>query len=440
MFAKRVRAAEGKLAVLVPGMGAVATTTMAGIMLARRGLAPAVGSLTQMGRIQLSKRAANPLPLIHEFVPLAGMHDLEFGGWDVFPDNAFEAAVHAEVLEKAHLDAVKDELSAIRPMKAVFYPEHVKRLHGPHVKSAPTKADMVDELRADIRGFVMEKKCARAVAVWCGSTEAFLSPAEVHQSAAAFETGLRKNSPHISNSQIYAWACLKEGIPFANGSPNLAVDFPAALELARERQVVTAGKDFKTGQTLLKTVIAPALKARMLGLRGWYSTNILGNRDGEILDDPESFRTKETSKLGVLDAILQGDLHEELYGSFTHKVRIDYYPPRGDQKEGWDNIDLFGWLGYPMQMKINFLCRDSILAAPLVLDLILLLDLAQRAGMAGIQEWLGFYFKSPMTPSTHNPEHDLFIQLAKLKNSLRSMMGEEAIAPLAPDYYAESAA
>jgi myo-inositol-1-phosphate synthase len=441
MPAKRIGPAEGKLAVLMPGMGAVATTTMAGVMLARRGAAPAIGSLTQMGRIRLGKRTSARSPLIKEFVPLADMNSLEFGGWDVFEDDAYEAAVHAEVLEKHHLDAVRDELSTIRPMKAVFYPEFVKRLHGPHVKTAPNKADMVEELRSDIRTFVAEKKCARAVAVWCGSTEAYLEASEVHQSVAAFESGLRKNSPRISNSQIYAWACLKEGVPFANGSPNLAVDFPAASELARERQVVTAGKDFKTGQTLMKTVIAPALKARMLGLRGWYSTNILGNRDGEILDDPESFRTKETSKLGVLDSILQADLHKELYGSFTHKVRIDYYPPRGDQKEGWDNIDLFGWLGYPMQMKINFLCRDSILAAPIVLDLVLLLDLAQRAGMASIQEWLSFYFKSPMTAPNLYPEHDLFIQLAKLKNTLRWMMGEEVITHLGREYYeSESAA
>jgi myo-inositol-1-phosphate synthase len=422
-------------------MGAVATTTMAGIMLARRGLAPPVGSLTQMGRIRLGKRTSGRSPLIKEFVPLAEMDDIAFGGWDVFPDDAYEAAVHADVLEKHHLDAVKDELSAIRPMKAVFYPEWVKRLHGPHVKIAATKADMVEELRADIRGFITEKKCARTVAVWCGSTEAYLEPKDVHQTASAFESGLRKNSPHISNSQMYAWACLKEGVPFANGSPNLALDFPASWELARERQVTTAGKDFKTGQTLMKTVIAPALKARMLGLRGWYSTNILGNRDGEILDDPESFRTKETSKLGVLDSILQADLHKELYGNFTHKVRIDYYPPRGDQKEGWDNIDLFGWLGYPMQMKINFLCRDSILAAPIVLDLVLMLDLAQRAGMSSIQEWLSFYFKSPMTPPNLYPEHDLFIQLAKLKNTLRWMMGEEVITHLGREYYeSESAA
>jgi myo-inositol-1-phosphate synthase len=430
MQAKRIRPAEGKLAVLMPGMGAVATTTMAGIMLTRRGLAPAIGSLTQMGRIRLGKRTSGRSPLIRDFVPLAEMDDIEFGGWDVFPDNAYEAAVHAEVLDKRHLDTVRDELSTIRPMKAVFYPEFVKRLHGPNVKVAPTKADMVEELRADIRDFMAEKKCSRGVAVWCGSTEAYLEQSEVHQTVQSFETGLRKNSPNISNSQMYAWACLKEGIPFANGSPNLAVDFPASWELARDRHVATAGKDFKTGQTLMKTVIAPALKARMLGLRGWYSTNILGNRDGEILDDPESFRTKETSKLGVLDSILQADLHKELYGSFTHKVRIDYYPPRGDQKEGWDNIDIFGWLGYPMQMKINFLCRDSILAAPIVLDLILMLDLAQRAGMASIQEWLSFYFKSPMTPPNLYAEHDLFIQLAKLKNTLRWMMGEEVITHL----------
>jgi myo-inositol-1-phosphate synthase len=441
MPAKRIRPPEGKLAVLMPGMGAVATTTMAGVMLARRGMAPPVGSLTQMGRIRLGKRTSGRSPLIKEFVPLAEMDDIAFGGWDVFPEDAYEAAVHADVLEKHHLDAVRDELSAIRPMKAVFYPEWVKRLHGPHVKTAATKADMVEELRADIRGFIAEKKCSRAVAVWCGSTEAYLEPSEVHQTTASFELGLRKNSPQITNSQMYSWACLKEGIPFANGSPNLTVDFPAAWELARERQVATAGKDFKTGQTLMKTVIAPAFKARMLGLRGWYSTNILGNRDGEILDDPESFRTKETSKLGVLDSILQADLHKELYGSFTHKVRIDYYPPRGDQKEGWDNIDLFGWLGYPMQMKINFLCRDSILAAPIVLDLVLMLDLAQRAGMSSIQEWLSFYFKSPMTPPNLYPEHDLFIQLAKLKNTLRWMMGEEVITHLGREYYeSESAA
>jgi myo-inositol-1-phosphate synthase len=448
---KRIRPAEGKLAVLLPGMGAVATTTMAGVMLARQGHAQPVGSLTQMGRIRLGKRTSGRSPRIKEFVPLAKMEDMVFGGWDVFPDNAYEAAVHADVLSSKHLDLVKDELAAITPMKAVFYPEYVKRLHGPHVKNslAPTngspasatKADMVDELRSDIRGFVERNGCNRAVAVWCGSTEAFLAPGEVHQSVKAFEAGLKQNHPQIPNSQMYAWACIKEGVPFANGSPNLAVDFPAAWELARERQVALAGKDFKTGQTLMKTVIAPALKARMLGLRGWYSTNILGNRDGEILDDPESFRTKETSKLGVLDSILQADLYKDLYGDFAHKVRIDYYPPRGDQKEGWDNIDLFGWLGYQMQIKINFLCRDSILAAPIVLDLALLLDLAQRSSLASTQEWLSFYFKSPMTAQNLYPEHDLFIQLTKLKNTMRWLMGEEVITHLGREYYdAETAA
>ncbi len=419
----------------MPGMGAVATTTMAGVMLARRDIAPAVGSITQMGRIRLGKRTSARTPLIKDFVPLASLGDLVFGGWDLFPEDAYDAAVHADVLETHHLETVRDELHDVKPMRAAFYPEFVKRLSGPHVKTAPTKADMVEELRADIRQFMKDKGCARGVGVWCGSTEAFLRPSEVHASVATFEAGLKKNSPHISASQLYAWAFLQEGLPFANGSPNLAVDFPAAWELARQREVATAGKDFKTGQTLMKTVIAPALKARMLGLRGWYSTNILGNRDGEVLDDPDSFRTKETSKLGVLDTILQADLHQELYGSFTHKVRIDYYPPRGDQKEGWDNIDIFGWLGYPMQMKVNFLCRDSILAAPIVLDLVLLLDLAQRAGMASIQEWLSFYFKSPMTAPNLYPEHDLFVQLAKLKNTLRWMMGEEVITHLGREYY-----
>jgi len=435
MVAKKIRPADGKLAVLMPGLGAVATTTIAGVMLARKGLGTPIGSLTQMGRIRLGKRTSGTNPLIHELVPISPMKDLVFGGWDVFPEDAYEAAAHADVLQKQHLDAVKEELSAIKPMKAVFYPEYVKRLHGPNVKTQPTKAAMVEELQSDIRGFIKNNGCTRGVAVWCGSTEAFLAPNEVHQTIESFEQGLAKSSPQITNSQMYAWACLKEGIPFANGSPNFAVDFPAVWALAKERQVAIAGKDFKTGQTLMKTVIAPALKARMLGLKGWYSTNILGNRDGEILDDPESFRTKETTKLGVLDTILQADLYKELYGDFHHKVRIDYYPPRGDQKEGWDNIDLFGWLGYPMQMKINFLCRDSILAAPIVLDLALFLDLAQRAGMSNTQEWLSFYFKSPMTPPGLYPEHDLFIQQTKLKNTLRWMMGEEVITHLGREYY-----
>ncbi len=432
---KKIRPAEGKLAVLMPGMGAVATTTIAGVMMARKGLGAPIGSVTQMGRIRLGKRTAGSNPLINEFVPLAGMKDLAFGGWDVFPENAYEAAAHADVLQKAHLDSVKEELSAVKPMKAVFYPEYVKRLHGPNVKTQSTKAGMVEELQSDIKGFIKANGCSRGVAVWCGSTEAFLAPGEIHQSVKAFEQGLAKNHPDITNSQMYAWACLKEGVPFANGSPNFAVDFPAIWELAKERQIAIAGKDFKTGQTLVKTVMAPMLKARMLGLRGWYSTNILGNRDGEILDDPESFRTKETTKLGVLDTILQAELYKELYGDYHHKVRIDYYPPRGDQKEGWDNIDLFGWLGYAMQMKINFLCRDSILAAPIVLDLALLMDLAQRAGMSSTQEWLSFYFKSPMTAPGLYPEHDLFIQQTKMKNTMRWMMGEEVITHLGREYY-----
>jgi myo-inositol-1-phosphate synthase len=404
-------------------------------MLARRGVCLPVGSLTQLGTIRLGKRTENRSPKIRDFVPVASLDQLEFGAWDLFPDNAYEAARHASVLEPHHLEAVREELLEIRPMSAVFYPEYVKRLHGTHVKTGSKKADMVEAVRADIRQFMAERGCSRAVAVWCGSTEVHLSQSAVHESIAAFEAGLLSNDPGISNSQIYAWACLKEGVPFANGAPNLTVDFPAAWELAREQNVPIAGKDFKTGQTLMKTIIAPGLKARMLGLSGWFSTNILGNRDGEVLDDPDSFRTKEVSKLGVLEYILQPHFYKELYGKIFHKVRIEYYPPRGDAKEGWDNIDLFGWLGYPMQIKIDFLCRDSILAAPLVLDLALLMDLAQRAGMRGTQEWLSFYFKSPMTAPNLYPEHDLFIQSMKLKNTMRWMMGEELITHLGNEYY-----
>ncbi len=427
--------ATGKLGVLLMGLGAVATTTIAGVMLARRGLATPVGSLTQMGTIRLGKRTANRSPNIRDFVPIARMDDIEFGAWDIFEDDAYESAVHAKVLERDHLEAVKEELQAIKPMKGVFFPEYVKRLHGTHVKAAESKSDLVERVREDIRAFKKDKGCERLVAVWCASTEVYITPTDVHQSVKAFEAGLVANAPEISNAQIYAWACIKERVPFANGAPNLCVDFPAAWELAREHRVALSGKDFKTGQTLMKTVLAPALKARLLGLNGWYSTNILGNRDGEVLDDPDNFRTKEASKLGVLDQILQPELHKELYGNVVHKVRIDYYPPRGDQKEGWDNIDLFGWLGYPMQIKLNFLCRDSILAAPLVLDLALFMDLAQRAGFQGTQEWLSFYFKSPMSAPGLQPEHDLFIQLMKLKNTLRWMMGEEIISHLGNEYY-----
>ena len=430
-----IKSPDGKLAMLLPGMGAVATTTMAGVMLARKGLGKPIGSLTQMGTIRLGKRTDNRVPKIKDFIPLAGLDDLVFGGWDIFPDNAYEAAAHAEVLESKHLDLVRPELELVRPMPGVFYPDYVKRLHGTHIKSAPSKLDMVEQIRDDIRTFKKANGCSRAVAVWCGSTEIFLEQSPVHQSVKAFEAGLAESVREISNAQIYAWACIKEGVPFANGAPNLCVDFPAAWDLAREHSVALAGKDFKTGQTLMKTVLAPMFKARMLGLKGWFSTNILGNRDGEVLDDPGSFHTKEVSKLGVIEHILDAKRYPDLYGDIFHKVRIEYYPPRGDAKEGWDNIDLFGWLGYPMQMKIDFLCRDSILAAPIVLDLALLLDLAQRSGFHGTQEWLSFYWKSPMSAPGVYPEHDLFIQLMKLKNTLRWMAGEEMITHLGNEYY-----
>jgi myo-inositol-1-phosphate synthase len=431
----RIEPASGRLAVLMPGMGAVATTTIAGVLLARRGLAEAVGSLTQLGTIRVGKRTDGRSPRVKDFLPLASLDDLVFGGWDIFPDDAYESAVHANVLSREHLDLVKDELQAIRPMPGVFYPEFVRRLHGTHTKKAASKLAMVEQLREDIRRFISENGCTRAVAVWCGSTEVYASSNGIHHSVDSFERALANDDPTIPNSQLYAWACLLEGVPFANGAPNLAVDHPAAMELARRNRVPIAGKDFKTGQTLMKTVLAPALKARMLGIRGWFSTNILGNRDGEVLDDPESFKSKEATKLGVLDYILQPESHKELYGDLFHKVRIEYYPPRGDAKEGWDNIDLFGWLGYPMQIKIDFLCRDSILAAPIVLDLALLLDFAKRAGFSGVQEWLSFYFKCPMTAPDLYPEHDLFIQLMKLKNTMRWAMREDSITHLGHEYY-----
>jgi myo-inositol-1-phosphate synthase len=426
---------NGKLAVFLPGLGAVATTFIAGCLLARAGKGTPIGSLTQMGTIRLGKRTENRVPKISEFVPLASLDDLVFASWDLFPDDAYEAAKSANVLESRHLDEVKDELAQIKPMKAVFYPEYVKRLHGTHTKTAPTKADMVEAVRQDIRQVLASSGATRGVAVWCGSTEVYIEPGEVHQTIQSFEEGLRRSDPKISNSQIYAWACMKEGIPYANGAPNLAVDFPAAHALSRETKTPIAGKDFKTGQTLMKTILAPGLKARLLGLRGWFSTNILGNRDGEVLDDPESFKTKEVSKLGVLEHILQPSKNPELYGNIFHKVRIEYYPPRGDAKEGWDNIDIVGWLGYDMQIKVDFLCRDSILAAPIVLDLALFMDLAKRAGFSGVQEWLSFYFKSPMTAQGLYPEHDLFIQSMKLKNTLRWMQGEELITHLGNEYY-----
>jgi myo-inositol-1-phosphate synthase len=422
-----IESADGGLTVFLPGLGAVATTMIAGVLLARRGLGTPVGSLTQLGKIRVANGSSDSIVPIRDYVPISTLSQIDFAAWDIFPEDAYESAKHAGVLDSHHLEFIRDELRAIKPMRGAFHPEYVKRLHGTHVKVGKTKADLVDQLRADIRETLHTKRSSRGVAVWCGSTEIYTTPGPVHASITAFEAGLRRNDPGITNSQLYAWAFIKERIPFANGSPNLAVDFPAALQLAREYRVSVAGKDFKTGQTLIKTVLAPALKARMLGLRGWYSTNILGNRDGEVLDDADSFRSKEVSKLGVLETILEPEETPELYGELVHKVRIDYYPPRGDDKEGWDNIDLFGWLGYRMQMKINFLCKDSILAAPIVLDLALLLDLSQRAGLHGIQDWLSFYFKSPQHELGVEPLHDLFAQELVLKNKLRSLMLESAL-------------
>ena len=416
-------------------MGAVTTTFIAGLEAIKRGVAKPIGSVTQMSTIRLGKRTDGRSPRIRDFVPLASLNDLVVGTWDIYPDNCYEAAVKAGVLERTLLDQFKAELSEIRPMPAVFNQEFVRRLDGPNVKPAGSKMAQAEMLMEDIRQFKARTGASRLIMIWCGSTEVFHQPAAVHRSLKDFERGLTKNDPEISPSQIYAYAALKSGVPHANGAPHLTADNPAFLELAREMQLPICGKDFKTGQTLMKTIIAPGLKSRMLGLNGWFSTNILGNRDGEVLDDPGSFRSKEVSKLSALEQILQADLYPELYKDFYHKVRIEYYPPKGDDKEGWDNIDIFGWLGYPMQIKVNFLCRDSILAAPLVLDLILFLDLAQRAGMRGIQEWLSFFFKAPMTAPGLYPEHDIFIQLMKLKNTLRWMRGEDLITHLGLEYY-----
>ncbi len=432
---KEVAPADGKLGVLLVGLGAVATTFIAGVENVRRGGATPVGSLGEMATIRLGKRTESRSPLIKDFVPLASLDNMVFGAWDPIPDNAYESAKVAGVLEARHLDPIKDFLSGIKPMPAVFDQKYVKRLEGKNVKKGKTKRDLGEQLREDIRNFKQQNGCDRLVMVWCASTEIFLKQGPQHETLAAFEQAMDKNDDAIAPSMIYAWASLMEGVPFANGAPNLTVDIPVMLELAEQKSVPISGKDFKTGQTLLKTVIAPMLKARMLGLEGWYSTNILGNRDGEVLDDPESFKTKEESKLGVLDHILQPSMYPDLYGNIYHKVRINYYPPRRDNKEGWDNIDFFGWLGYPMQIKIDFLCRDSILAAPIVLDLALFMDLAHRAGMVGIQEWLSFYFKSPMAAPGLDPEHDLFIQQTKFKNTLRWMMGEDQITHLGVEYY-----
>jgi myo-inositol-1-phosphate synthase len=431
----QIAPAEGKLGILLVGLGAVSTTFIAGVMAVRRGIAQPIGSLTQMGTVRLGKRTESRTPLVKDFVPLASLDDIVFGGWDIFEDDCYDAAMTAGVLEPSLLAQVKSEMEAIKPWPAVFDRRYVKRLDGPNVKKGPNKMDLAEQVRADIRRFKKENNLDRLVMIWCGSTEIYMTETEAHQSIEAFEKALLSSDVNIPSSMVYAYAALKEGIPYANGAPNLTVDIPALMELAHQNGCPIVGKDFKTGQTLIKTVIAPGMKARLIGIRGWYSTNILGNRDGEVLDDPESFKTKEESKKSVLDYILQPDLYPALYKDLCHVVRINYYPPRGDNKEGWDNIDLVGWLGYPMQLKINFLCRDSILAAPIVLDLVLFLDMAARAGMSGIQEWLSFYFKSPMHARGLYPEHDLFIQSMKLKNTLRYLRGEDLITHLGREYY-----
>jgi len=408
---------------------------MAGVFAVRKGLAKPIGSLTQMGTIRLGKRTENRTPLIKDFVSIASLDDIVFGGWDIFDDNCYEAAKTAGVLDERLLDQIRPEMEAVKPWKAVFDPFYVKRLHGPNVKTGTSKMDLANQVREDIRSFKSANKLDRLAMIWCGSTEIFMTEGPAHQSIAAFEKALEASDQSIPSSMIYAYAAIKEGIPYANGAPNLSADIPALVELAQQTGSPIGGKDFKTGQTLIKSVVAPGLKARLLGVNGWYSTNILGNRDGEVLDDPESFKTKEESKKGLLDYIFQANLYPDLYGHLHHVVRINYYPPRGDNKEGWDNIDIVGWLGYDMQLKINFLCRDSILAAPIALDLVLFLDLAKRAGLKGIQEWLSFYWKSPQHAPTVYPEHDLFIQLMKLKNTLRYLKGEELITHLGREYY-----
>ncbi len=431
----KIQPSKGKLAILIPGMGAVATTFIAGVLAIRKGIAQPIGSTTQMGNIRLGKRTENRNPKIKDFVPLTALKDIAFGGWDIYEDNAYEAAMKADVLDKNLLNSIKKDLASIKPMKAVFDNNYVKRLNGTYIKEANTKMDLANALIDDIESFKKNNNCTRAVMVWCGSTEIFLEISEVHTTIEKFEKGLMNNDPNIAPSMIYAYAAMIAKVPFANGAPNLSCDIPAIIQLAAKNKVPIAGKDFKTGQTLMKTVIAPGLHVRNIGVNGWFSTNILGNRDGEVLDDPDNFKTKEVSKLSVLEEIFQPELNKELYGDLYHKVRINYYPPHGDNKESWDNIDIFGWLGYKMQIKINFLCRDSILAAPIVLDLALFLDLANRAGMYGIQEWLSFYFKSPQTAEGLPPVHDIFKQSIKLENTLRYIMGEELITHLGLDYY-----
>ncbi|HET9776504.1 MAG TPA: inositol-3-phosphate synthase [Gemmatimonadaceae bacterium] len=433
---KSIAPATGRLGIITPGLGAVATTFMAGVESVRRGYSKPIGSLTQMATIRLGKRTDKRAPFIKDFVPLADLKDIVFGAWDPIPDDALTAARKAGVLEERDIEPIADFLKAIKPMPAVFDNKYVTRIHGTNVKKGKTKRDLAEQLRQDIRDFRSKNKCDRVVIVWCASTEIFIKAGPQHATIEQFEKAMEKNDDAIAPSMLYAYAAIMEGIPFANGAPNLCVDTPALLKLAQDRGVPISGKDFKTGQTWMKTIVAPGLKARMLGLAGWYSTNILGNRDGEVLDDPQSFKTKEESKLSVLHTILQPELYPDLYKDFSHVVRINYYPPRGDNKEGWDNIDIVGWMNYPMQIKINFLCRDSILAAPIVLDLALFSDFAQRAGMKGIQEWLSFYYKSPMAAPGLQPEHDLFIQQTKLKNTLRHLMGEDQITHLGLEYYA----
>ena len=436
---RSIKPAQGRLGVMCVGLGAVSTTFIAGVELVRRGLAEPVGSLTQLGTIRLGKRTEGRTPLIKDFVSVAELDDIVFAAWDPVPDDAYASALHCGVLDKhEHIEPIADFLKGIKPLPAVFDQAYVKNLQGTNVKSGANKREFAEALREDIRTFKAEHQCDRLVMMWCASTEIFIAPGPVHRNLETFERAINQNDSAIAPSMLYAYAALMEDVPFANGAPNLTVDTPALHDLAKSRQIPICGKDFKTGQTMIKTVLSPMFKARMLGVAGWYSTNILGNRDGEVLDDPESFKTKEESKLGVLDYILQPKLYPALYGDLYHKVRINYYPPRGDNKEGWDNIDIFGWLGYPMQIKVDFLCRDSILAAPLALDLALLLDLAKRAGMSGVQEWLSFYFKSPQTTPGLYPEHDLFIQLTKLKNTLRYLMGEDQITHLGIEYYQEA--
>jgi len=434
---EQIQKPEGKLGILIPGLGAVATTLIAGVEAIKKGLSQPIGSLTQMGNIRVGKRTENKSPLIKDFVPLADLQDIVFGGWDIYEDNVYEAASKAKVLEPSLLQPIKPELKAIVPMKAVFDRTFVRNLNGKNIKQATNKYTLALALMNDIENFREANNCSRLVMVWCGSTEKYFEPSEVHETIENFEQGLHDNDPGIAPSMIYAYAAIKSGIPFANGAPNLTCDIPALIELAKETNTPIAGKDFKTGQTLMKTILAPGLHARALGIRGWFSTNILGNRDGLVLDDPDNFRTKEVSKLSVLEEILHPESNPDLYGELYHKVRINYYPPHGDNKESWDNIDIFGWLGYAMQIKINFLCRDSILAAPIVLDLALFIDLAKRARLSGIQEWLSFYFKSPQTAPGLKPEHDIFKQLIKLQNTLRHLMGEDLITHLGLDYYQE---